>query len=284
LGNELEPDESEPLSARLARLGTQIDDLDLTDRVGSGYATEIEELTEVEAELDEVEVMLQEFQAIEPSVLVSPLAVDTAVVGATDVDLAAFYVPGVIALLLQHLAITFASLSLVRERALGAQEIFQVAPVGPGAVLTGKYLGYSVGAMAIAGALSVGMVAAFDVPMTGSVVEFGLTLLLLTLASLGVGFLISSLVSSDVQAVNVTMIVLLLSIFFSGFFLSLDRLIPAVRAVSWLLPITHALEAMRTIMFRGGSVPPPAWMALGVGAAVLFVTSWILLGRRLREA
>jgi len=283
IGESLESDDAGRVSHRLEAVSDTVADVNLSKAAGDDYANEIDELREAERELSEIEEMLMEFRAIEPAVLVSPLSIDSEVVGAADIDLRAFYVPGVIALLLQHVAITFASLSLVRERALGSQDMFRVSPVGPTSMLTGKYLGYATGVILLGGALSYGMVVAFDVPMLGSIGEFAGVLVLLTMASLGVGFLISSIVNSDVQAVNLTMIVLLLSIFFSGFFLTLDRLLPAVRAVSWMLPITHALEAMRTIMFRGGSVSIPIWASLGAGSLVLFFVTWMMLGRRLRS-
>ena len=107
---------------------------------------------------------------------------------------------------------------------------------------------------------------------------------MLIFASLGVGFVISSVVTTDTQAVNVAMIVLLLRIFFSGFFLSLDRLLPEVRAVSWLLPITHALDSMRDVMFRGLSIDARTWLALGGGGALPYALGWVMLNRRLRPA
>src|SRR4029078_1093777 len=58
-------------------------------------------------------------------------------------DFMTFYAPGVMALILQHIAVTLGSLSLVRERLLGAMELFRVAPVSLTQVLLGKYLGFT---------------------------------------------------------------------------------------------------------------------------------------------
>ena len=282
LGPQLESDQGIGPSTRLANLRSAVDAVDLTNTVRGDYSLAIDELTAIQAELEDIESLVADFQTIEPAVLVSPLAVDPKLVGSVRVDLIAFYAPGVIALLLQHLAITFAALSLVKERLLGTEEIFHIAPVGAGTILIGKYVGYALGALALSAVLSIGMIFAFDVPFTGAVSDFAATLVLLTFASLGVGFLISSLVGSDVQAVNVTMIVLLFSIFFSGFFLTLDRLIPSVRALAYLLPITHALDAMRDIMFRSRGIDTTALYGLGVGSLSLFGLSWWRFARRLR--
>ena len=54
-----------------------------------------------------------------------------------------FYAPGVLVLLLQHIAITLAALSMVRERLLGTIELFRVSPVRPGEIIAGKYIGFT---------------------------------------------------------------------------------------------------------------------------------------------
>src|SRR5690242_4113855 len=54
-----------------------------------------------------------------------------------------FYVPGAIALLLQHLAITLSARSMLRERQFGRFELFRVTPITPGEILAGPYIRYS---------------------------------------------------------------------------------------------------------------------------------------------
>jgi hypothetical protein len=135
----------------------------------------------------------------------------------------------------------------------------------------------------IAAVLSSLVFAAFGVPLVGSLVDYAIVLALLIAASLALGFVISSLVTSDTQAVNITMIVLLLSTFFSGFFMPLERLIEPVRAVSWLLPMTHGLAAMRDIMFGGSPIGLNTSLPLALGAVSASVAAWLLLRSRLHR-
>jgi ABC-2 type transport system permease protein len=74
--------------------------------------------------------------------------------------------------------------------------------------------------------------------------------------------------------------VLLLSVFFSGFFLPVDRLMPAVRSVSWVLPMPYALDALRTVMFRGTGVDASRWLWPGGGSAGLMAASAVLTEMR----
>jgi ABC-2 type transport system permease protein len=76
------------------------------------------------------------------------------------------------------------------------------------------------------------------------------------------------------------MISLLVSIFFSGFFISLQRLIPPVRTLSYLIPASYGISGLQDIAFRG-TAPDPIMVA---GAAVLSIAlmavAWVLIHRR----
>ncbi len=265
----------------LDSLGTLIDDID-PGAIGDPLDAEIKGARQIEAELEALSEQVADFQSIPPDILVSPFGAESSVVGSVDLDITSFYAPGVIALLIQHIGITFGGLALVRERALGTSEVFRVSPVHAAQILAGKYLGYLVAIAVVAGALSLLMFGAFGVPLAGQVGSYVLVLLLLALASLGIGFVISGVVQSDTQAVNISMIVLLLSIFFSGFFLSLERLVVWVRSVSWSLPITHAIDSLRDVMFRAEPVDVRTLWSLGGASFGLFVVGLYLLQWRMR--
>ena len=158
---------------------------------------------------------------------------------------AAYYAPGVLILLVQHLALTFAALSLVRERQLGMTEMFRVSPLTVREAMSGKYLSFLVLGLALATGL------AFTMPLLGIEVQgplwsFALTVALVIFASLGLGFALSGLAKSDSQAVQYSMVVLLVSIFFTGFVLPLDQLTVPVRWVSYLVPGTYGIAGCRT--------------------------------------
>ncbi len=269
------------ISSNLATLSADVDTIDVS-AVGQPLDHEISEMERIEQELAMLSASLRDFRKVPPDVLVSPFGAESDVVGATDLDITSFYAPGVIALLIQHIGITFGGLSLVRERALGTPEVFRVSPVHAAQILAGKYIGYLAAIAVVAAALSLLMLQAFSVPLTGSNADYALVLAALGVTSIGVGFVISAIVRSDTQAVNVSLIVLLLSIFFSGFFLSLDRIVAWVRSVSWALPITHAIDSLRDVMFRAEPIEARTIIALGGGSLLFFVAGLMLLQWRLR--
>src|SRR5215207_7672533 len=112
-------------------------------------------------------------------VLVTPVQPTYYNIQGNALDFMTFYAPGVLALILQHIAVTLGALSLVRERLLGAMELFRVAPVSLTQVLLGKYLGYTLFIEIITAALvSLLVFTPLAVPFLGSVTVFvGLALL-----------------------------------------------------------------------------------------------------------
>ncbi|RME50418.1 MAG: ABC transporter permease [Caldilineae bacterium] len=251
---------------------------DFENRADS-YLTNLKLLADLQTDLRHMEETLSQFLQIEPGILISPFRSEAQSIAAIVPDAAQYYAPAVIALLLQHLAVTFAALSMVREEALGAMELFFVSPLSALETLTGKYLSYLLFGSGVALILLLLVVWGMGVPVLGSWPAVGLVILTLLFASLGIGFVISLLSQTDIQAVQYSMIILLTSVFFSGFLLGLETLIKPVRVISWMLPATYGTLLLRDIMLRGD---PPAFNALfgllAMGTA-LFGAGWALLHR-----
>jgi ABC-2 type transport system permease protein len=190
-----------------------------------------------------------------------------------------FFAPAVIVLLLQHLILTFAALSMVRERQLGSIELFHVAPLSPLETLIGKYASYLLFGCSLAAILLTLITLGLGVPMLGNWLSVGLVVLAVLFASLGIGFVISLISKTDTQAVQYAMIVLLTSVFFSGFLLGLNTLWLPVQTISYSLPATYGILLLRDIMLRGlpldGNILIPL-VSLGL---ILFLVAWLLLER-----
>ena len=247
------------------------------------YDEEIEQLTEIEQQFGTLEESMSEFRSIAPGVLVSPFRAEVQNVTETPLRLSDFYVPSAIALLAQHLAITFAALSIVRERSEGTMEIFQVSPLSAIEGLLGKYLSYFIFAAVLLGILTLLSLYGIQVPMLGEWGPYALVLAALVFTSLGMGFIISLVAETTSQAVQYSMIILLASIFFSGFFLTLDLLRPFVQVVSWLLPATYATQMLQDVMLRG-LFTFDDMLLLGTLTAmgmVFFILAWVMLRRKM---
>lgn len=241
-------------------------------------------LEQMDQRLARIESAAEQIQATPPEVLVSPLYSQPENMAQLTPSFVAFYAPGVLALLLQHMAVSMAALSLVREQLLGSTELFRVAPVSSTQIIIGKYMGFMLAIGVIAALLiallvgniplgTTGYQLGLGVPFVGNWYIFAGVVALLIVASLGIGFLISAVSRSESQAVQLTMIVLLASVFFSGFFLPLENFLPAVRWLSYVLPVTHGVNAFQALMLRGTLPSNPTFYWLGgITLACLLLT------------
>jgi len=222
------------------------------------------------------------FPDLPPQTLVSPMTPEYTNLRGATLSFMNFYAPSVLALILQHIAVTLGALSLVREQARGTLEMFRITPTSIFGIVLGKYLGYLLFLAVLAGVL-VGLLIFLGTPFAGSPTAFALLVLLLLTASLGIGFLISSVSSTDSTAVQLSMLMLLVSIFFSGFFLPLENFHPSMQILTSTVPLTHAIQGFQNIMLEGREPPFNVWLALGIISFVTFVLILLLFRRLLRR-
>ncbi len=251
---------------------------------GASPQDQIASLDKIDKDLTYLDSQLSEFQSISPSVIVSPFNSETKSIASIQPSAMDFFAPAVLALLLQHLAVTFAALSIVRERTSGTMELFRVSPLSAAEALLGKYISYLVIGGVIAAALSALLVFVLHVPMLGNWWVFALVVFAVLFTSLGIGFVISIVSQTDSQAVQYSMIVLLASIFFSGFIMSLDMIWQPVQVISWALPTTYGSILLRDIALRG--LQPNYFLLAGllaIGIALL-ILAWYLLGKLIARA
>jgi len=220
---------------------------------------------------------------ITAEVVASPLKLEARNIAPSSPTFVAFFAPAVLALVLQHLAITLTALSMIRERTSGAMDLFRVSPVHGLELLVGKYLAYGVLTLVIAAVLVTVLTVPLNIPMVGDRLALSRLVLLLTFASLGLGLLISLVADSERQAVQLAMLVLLASMFFSGFILPIEEFREPVRYVAYALPVTYGVALFQDLMLRGGG-GVPAWyevalLAIGV---VLFALTAIRLRATMR--
>jgi ABC-2 type transport system permease protein len=238
-------------------------------------------VNDLEKDLTTVQEQLTTFRSMGPDVLVSPFMVDTVPLSNVQFTPTDFFAPAVIVLLLQHLSITFASLSIVRERRSGIIELFRVAPITAFETLIGKFLSYLLFEILLAAVITALAVWVLKIPMFGLWINYVIAVLILLFTSLGVGFFISLISETDTQAVQYSMLLLLASIFFSGFFLDLRLMWQPIKVLAWSLPATYGNRMLQDIMLRGASVPSLLAEGLALIGIGFFLVDWLLLRRRM---
>ncbi len=221
---------------------------------------------------------------IPPDVVAAPTRAEVVNTAPSRPGVTGFFGPAVLALILQHLAVTLVALSLVRERMSGVMELFRVAPVSSIEVLVGKVLAFALLGSVIAAISLALLIGVLHVPLLADPGPFVLTIALLLLASVGLGLFIAVVSDSERQTVQLSLLVLLASVFFSGFVLAIDEFTAPVRTLAYVLPVTHGIRLLQDLMLRGSTTHTWELGALALIAATTFVASWVLLRRSMTRA
>jgi ABC-2 type transport system permease protein len=246
------------------------------DLLGAGT-----QAAQLEQDLTALNEKLTTFRSVGSSVLVTPFSAKMYALADIDLSVTTFFAPAVIALLLQHFSITFASLSIVREAHSGIMELFRVSPINAFETLFGKYLSYLFLEIILGGVITVLAIWLLKIPITGHLQDYALVVAALLFTSLGVGFFISLISENDTQAVQYSMLLLLASIFFSGFFLDLRLMKEPITYLAWSLPATYGIRMLQDVMLRGVSVPLLILLGLLLMGVIFFMINWMLLKRKM---
>ena len=192
-----------------------------------------------------------------------------------------FMIPALMGMIMQFLATMLTSIAIVRERELGTIEQLSVTPIRPVELVVGKTLPYVI--VSFLGLVEVLLIGVFwfRVPINGSVSLLLALSSLFLLGSLGIGILISSLASTQQEAMLVSFLIMLPSIFLSGFFFPLEAMPWALRMLSYLIPLRYMLTIIRGIVLKG--VGMAALQSEVVILAIFSVFILILASSRFRS-
>jgi ABC-2 type transport system permease protein len=186
-------------------------------------------------------------------------------------------VPGLLGVILQMTMVMMTSFAVTRERERGTFENLLATPVTPLEVMTGKIVPYILVGVLQAVLILVAAWLLFDVPMAGSFVVLGGAMLLYIAALLAMGFTISTVARTQLQAMQLTFFFFLPSLLLSGFMFPFRGMPQWAQAVGEVFPLTHFLRIVRGVLLKGNgldAVAPRLWpMALfmAVAAAVALV-------------
>jgi ABC-2 type transport system permease protein len=162
-----------------------------------------------------------------------------------------FYVPGVIGVVLQIGTTVATAMALVRERERGTLEQLLVSPLSRAGLMLGKIIPYLCIGMAMAIVLFIIMRFVFSVPIAGNLVAMLFSTLVYVFALLSLGLLVGTKAENQMQALQMSMVFLLPSVFFSGFIFPRETMPWIFYALGALFPTTYFISLMRAIILRG---------------------------------
>lgn len=165
-----------------------------------------------------------------------------------------FFVPGLIAIILQVVLLFLTNLSVVRERELGTLEQLFVTPVGRAGLLLGKLTPYALMAFGEMLIVLTAMVSVFGVPIHGNLwLLLGLSWIFIVTV-LGLGLFISTKAKTQLEAMQFAFLVMLPSVLLSGFMFPRSEMPLIIRTISYVLPVTYFVEILRGVILRGADL------------------------------
>jgi len=168
-------------------------------------------------------------------------------------------VPGLLGVILTMTMVMMTSIALTRERERGTMENLLAMPASPLEIMLGKILPYFVvGAVQVAVVLIASSLL-FDIPFVGSMWLLLLAVLIFVMALVLLGYTISTVANTQMQALQLTFFFFLPSILLSGFMFPFRGMPFWAQWVGEIFPLTHFLRVVRAVMLKGADMPAVAF-------------------------
>jgi ABC-2 type transport system permease protein len=183
-----------------------------------------------------------------------------------------FFLPGLTAVLLLNVTTFLTAFSIVREKERGTLEQLFVTPVRPLGLLLGKLLPYLIIGFSELCLIVSFMRFVFQVPIHGNLLLLAFFSLPYLFCSLSIGILVSSKANSQSEAMQLSFLTFLPSIFFSGYIFPRETMPFVFHAMSYLVPASYYINITRGIILRGAGLTH-----LWIDALALFAMGTFLL-------
>jgi len=189
-------------------------------------------------------------------------------------------VPGLLGVILSMTLVMMTSLGMARERERGTMESLLATPVRPLEVMVGKLTPYVLVGLIQAGVILVMARVLFAVPMAGGWLALGAGLMLFIVGSLALGFLISTLAKTQLQAMQMSFFYMLPSILLSGFMFPFRGMPDWAQALGLAIPVTHFLRVVRGSLLKGVGLENAGGSLLALGLFVVVVGALAMMRYR----
>ena len=184
------------------------------------------------------------------------------------------FVPAIMGMLLMLICAMMTSISIVREKEKGTMEVLLVSPVRPLMVIIAKAVPYLVLAFAIL--VTILLMARFvlNVPLAGSLVSILAVSTLYILLALSLGLLISNIAKTQLVALLLSAMVLLMPVvMLSGMLFPVESMPTILQYISAVIPPRYYIQAMRKLMIMGVGIEDVAYeVSVLAGMTVLLLT------------
>ena len=192
-------------------------------------------------------------------------------------------VPGLLGVILSMTLVMMTALSVTRETERGTMESLLATPAQPIEVMIGKLAPYVMVGLLQTVVILVMASVLFQVPMEGGWIALIVGVLMFITGSLALGFLISTVARTQLQAMQMSFFYMLPSILLSGFMFPFRGMPDWAQAVGQAIPVTHFLRVVRGALLKGEGLATlwPSHVALGIFVCVVTALAMLRYRRTL---
>ena len=181
------------------------------------------------------------------------------------------FVPAIMGMLLMLVCAMMTSISIVREKEKGTMEVLLVSPVKPLMIIIAKAIPYLVLAFVILDIILLMARYVLGVPLAGSLFWIIIISIIYILLALSLGLLISNVAKTQLVALLLSAMVLLVPIvMLSGMLFPVESMPRVLQWISAIVPPRYYIEAMRKLMIMGVGIKE-------VAREVLILTGMVAL-------
>jgi len=163
-------------------------------------------------------------------------------------------VPGLLAIIISMTMVMITAIAIVRETERGTMETLLATPARAPEVMLGKIIPYVLIGYVQTCVFFILAFLVFNVPFVGPVAPFLIGLNIFILVNLALGFLFSTVVKNQMQAMQMSFFYMLPSILLSGFMFPFAAMPGWAQIIGLLIPSTHFMRIIRKIMLKGADL------------------------------
>ncbi|HUI96666.1 MAG TPA: ABC transporter permease [Xanthobacteraceae bacterium] len=274
IGIVIPPDFSERLNdAGSASVQAVLDATDdNTANIAFGYALAVVTGYSSDVQLSRTERQARGLQQI------TPMTVQSRVWFNEDLDSRNFIIPGVVAVIMALVGAQLTSLTISREWERGTMELLISTPVRPSEVMVGKLTPYVVLGWIDAGSCLAVAALWFQVPFRGTLLTLFVTTTIFLLLVLGIGYLMSVLIRSQLGASQIALLVTMLPTqMLSGYIFPIDQMPTLIQNFTYLVYSRYYVTIVKAIFLKGSSLPA---LAMPTVFLLVYATAVMILAAR----
>lgn len=223
---------------------------DNTANIAFGYASAVVAGYSSEMVLDALDRQGQQFQ------LIQPMAVQSRVWFNEDLESRNFIIPGLVAVIMALVGAQLTSLTISREWERGTMELLVSTPVTPSELMVGKLAPYLALGWIDAAFCLVIATFWFGVPFRGTLFTLFATTTLFLIVVLGIGYLLSVLIRSQIGASQVALLLTMLpTTLLSGYIFPIDQMPTFMQDITYLVYSRYYVTIIKAIFLKGAGIP-----------------------------